>query len=123
MTHPPAKSPASPNGIYKPIPALSVKRRVQIFRCTRVFNHLLPPCHERQSSPRQSTQTRVWHFSDQDELPTLPMVIMPPHMLQRFSRSSFKLHKSSFLRQLLRWLKNQLYWSKSQLWSTYSQNF
>src|ERR1043165_7022241 len=55
--------------------------------------------------PRQSTQTRVWHFSDQDGLPTSPMVIMLSHMLQRFSMSSFKLHKSSFLRQLLRWLK------------------
>src|ERR1051325_9664899 len=56
-------------------------------------------------SPRQSTQTRVWHFSDQDGLPTSPMVITPPHMLQRFSMSSFKPYKSSFLRQLIRWLK------------------
>src|ERR1044072_8677434 len=56
-------------------------------------------------SPRQSTQTRVWYFSDQDGLPTFPRIIMPPHMLQRFSRSSFKPYKSSFLRQLLRWLK------------------
>src|ERR1044072_2943558 len=55
--------------------------------------------------PRQSTQTRVWHFSDQDGLPTSPRVFMPPHMLQRLSMSSFKPYKSSFLRQLLRWLK------------------
>src|ERR1051325_3206524 len=45
------------------------------------------------------------HSSDPDGLLTSPMVPMPPHMLQRFSMSSFKLHKSSFLRQLLRWLK------------------
>src|ERR1051325_1916762 len=56
-------------------------------------------------SPRQSTQTRVWHFSDQDGLPTSPMAIMPPHMFQRFSMSSFKPYKSSLLRQLLKWLK------------------
>ena len=68
--------------------------------------------------PRQSTQTRVWNFSDQDGLPTSPMVIMPRHMLQRFSMSSFKPHKSSFLRQLLRWLKISCI---GQLWSTYSQ--
>src|ERR1051325_1420075 len=55
--------------------------------------------------PRQSTQTRVWYFSDQDGLPTSPVVFMPPHMLQRFSMSSFKPYKSSFLKQLLRWLK------------------
>src|ERR1051325_1346083 len=50
-------------------------------------------------------KTRVWYFSDQDGLPTSPMVFMPPHMLQRSSMSSFKPHKSSFLKQLLRWLK------------------
>src|ERR1051325_10916576 len=27
------------------------QQRVQIFRCTRVFNHLLPPGHERQGMP------------------------------------------------------------------------
>src|ERR1051325_6094219 len=42
---------------------------------------------------------------DPGGLPTSPMVFILPHMLQRFSMSSFKLHKSSFLRQLLRWLK------------------
>src|ERR1044072_5131939 len=58
MTHSPAKSPTSPNGIYKPIPAPSIKRRVQIFRSTRVFNHLLPPGHERQAYQSNPSSTR-----------------------------------------------------------------
>ena len=72
----------------------------------------------RQTLPKQSTQTRVWQFSDPYGFPTSSVIIMPPHMLQGISMSSFKPYKSSFLRQLLRWLK---YWKKSQLWSTYSQ--
>src|ERR1051325_11275731 len=72
-------------------------------------------------SPKQSTQIRVWQFSDQNGLPTSPVAIMPPHMLQRISMSSFKPYKSSFLRQLLRWLKIRCIGQKSQLWSTYSQ--
>ena len=84
-------------------------------------------------SPRQSTQTRVWHFSDQDGLLTSPMIFIPPHMFQRFSMSSFKPYKSSFLRQLLRWLKISCigqkvscgqhtvktsdFWSTSSFWS------
>ena len=56
-------------------------------------------------SPIQSTQIRVWQFSDQDRFSTPPMVIMPPHMLQRISTTRFKPHRSTFLRQLLRWLK------------------
>ena len=61
------------------------------------------------------------------------MVFMPPHMLQRFSMSSFKPYKSWLLRQLLRWLKigcigqkvncgqhtvkTSDFWSTSSFWS------
>src|ERR1051325_352273 len=72
-------------------------------------------------SPRQSTQTRVWHFSDPDGLLTPPMVFILPHMLQRFPMSNFKPHKSGFLRQLLRWLKISCIGQKSQLWSLQSK--
>src|ERR1044072_9950894 len=34
------------------------QRRVQIFKCTRVFNHLLPPDHERQTCQSSPSSTR-----------------------------------------------------------------
>src|ERR1043165_9019174 len=35
------------------------QQRVQIFRCTRVFNHLLPSGHERQACQSNSSSTRI----------------------------------------------------------------
>src|ERR1044072_6427380 len=34
------------------------QQRVQIFRCTRVFNHLLPPGHERRACQSNPSSTR-----------------------------------------------------------------
>src|ERR1051325_11369077 len=41
-----------------PFPCIINQRRVQIFRCTRVFNHLLPPGHERQACQSNPSSTR-----------------------------------------------------------------
>src|ERR1043165_7428323 len=41
-----------------PFPRIINQRRVQIFRCTRVFNHLLPPGHERQACQSNPSSTR-----------------------------------------------------------------
>src|ERR1051325_427261 len=42
-----------------PFPCIINKRRVQIFRCTRVFNHLLPSGHERQACQSNPSSTRI----------------------------------------------------------------
>src|ERR1044072_5818419 len=42
-----------------PFPCIINQRRVQIFRCTRVFNHLLPPSHERQACQSNPSSTRI----------------------------------------------------------------
>src|ERR1043165_724788 len=41
-----------------PFPCIINQQRVQIFRCTRVFNHLLPPGHERQACQSNPSSTR-----------------------------------------------------------------
>src|ERR1043165_3947659 len=41
-----------------PFPCIINQRQVQIFRCTRVFNHLLPPGHERQACQSKPSITR-----------------------------------------------------------------
>src|ERR1043165_7670132 len=41
-----------------PFPCIINQPRVQIFRCTRVFNHLLPSGHERQACQSNPSSTR-----------------------------------------------------------------
>ena len=60
-----------------------------------------------QTNPLLSNQSKLgfWPFSSQDGLPMLQVVIMPHHVLQGITTSSFKSHKSNLLIQLLRQLK------------------
>ena len=128
----------------------SIYQQVQSFRCTRVFNHLLPSGHERQayqSNPSGTRRlnrgncytpkfsllflktihisilknfsridqmnsllsnqptTRVLLLSRQNQVLIPQVVIIPLHMYQGITMSSFKPHISSVLSQLLRWLK------------------